>query len=263
MTRTPVVLIHGTWLHATSWQQWVPRLRTAGFEAEITAWPGEPDTAVAARRRPHLLAHVGLRALIGHHERLVRSLPAPPVVIGHSVGGLIAQHLLATEQACAAVGIAAIPPEAIPWDGSRLLIGETDCRATDPVVSPAPRLFRQRVASAVSEQEAPALFERFAVPAPRRLLTELGAVGAAGRVALGTEQGASTRGPLLLLLISGQEDRLVTDAAVRANYKLHGDSTAITDLKQFPDRGHSLIVDSRWRAVADHVIDWLRLQDGV
>jgi non-heme chloroperoxidase len=35
----------------------------------------------------------------------------------------------------------------------------------------------------------------------------------------------------------------------------------VTDLKQFPDRGHSLVIDPGWRAVADATLDWLAGQD--
>lgn len=67
--------------------------------------------------------------------------------------------------------------------------------------------------------------------------------------------GNARRGPLLL--ISGQEDRLVPDAATRAVYRQYGDTAAVTDLKQFADRAHSLVIDSGWRLVADYVLDWL------
>ena len=60
-----------------------------------------------------------------------------------------------------------------------------------------------------------------------------------------------------LLLISGQKDHMVPDVATRATFKLYGESTAVTDLKQFPDRGHSLTIDHRWNQVADFVLVWL------
>jgi hypothetical protein len=49
----------------------------------------------------------------------------------------------------------------------------------------------------------------------------------------------------------------VTDSVTRAVYKLYGESVAVSNLKQFADRGHSLVVDRGWRAVADYVLGWL------
>jgi len=50
---------------------------------------------------------------------------------------------------------------------------------------------------------------------------------------------------------------MVPDVATRANYKLYGESTAVTNLKQFADRGHSLTIDGRWHQIADFVLGWL------
>ena len=46
--KTPVVFIHGLWLHATSWQRWIGLFEKAGYEATAPGWPGVPDTV----RRP-------------------------------------------------------------------------------------------------------------------------------------------------------------------------------------------------------------------
>ena len=44
--------------------------------------------------------------------------------------------------------------------------------------------------------------------------------------------------------------RIVPDVATCANYKLYRELTAMTDLKQFADRGNPLTIDGRWRQAA-------------
>ncbi len=68
----------------------------------------------------------------------------------------------------------------------------------------------------------------------------------------------ATRGPLLL--IAGGRDHTVPRAITKSTQKLYRKSAAVTDHKEFPDRGHSLTIDSGWRDVADGALDWLRQQ---
>jgi predicted esterase len=68
----------------------------------------------------------------------------------------------------------------------------------------------------------------------------------------------STRGPLLL--ISGTADHTVPDVTTRSAYRQYRGSSAVTELRQFEGRGHSLTIDSGWREVAGACLDWLQAQ---
>ena len=264
MNRTPVVLVHGAWFHKSSWRNWAERFTSYGFDVHVPGWPGEAVSAAADRRRPGPHRDLGLETLIDHYELFVRSLDSRPVLVGHSLGGLVVQHLFSAGLGRAAVALA-------PWQGGGVSTDEprtwvwslaANGSADNDGFAQLPKsYFRNAVANTVGEEEAARLFERHVVPAPRRLLADLG-FGRGGdhpeafrpaRIVVDTADAA--RGPLLL--ISGQEDRVVPDAVTRAAYKAYGDCAAVTDLKQFADRGHSLVIDSGWRTVADHVLVWL------
>ena len=72
--------------------------------------------------------------------------------------------------------------------------------------------------------------------------------------------GNEQRGPLLL--ISGKQDHTVPDVTTRSTLKQYRDSAAVTELKQFEGRGHSLTIDSGWREVADATLEWLQSVTG-
>ncbi|WP_405475829.1 alpha/beta hydrolase [Streptomyces sp. NBC_00009] len=262
MNHTPVVFIHGTWLHALSWESWAERFASRGFLAFTPGWPGE---AAAVREMPkssETLAGTGLDMLTDHYAEIVRSFETAPVIVGHSVGGLIAQHLIGANIGRAAVAIAPAPINDVllPDAPARLWTpARADDAETERLVSLSPEQFQHAFANTVAAEESDRLFERYVMPTPRRLLADLGYVGAVRSPRTAADIGNADRGPLLL--ISGQEDLLVPDSITRAVYKQYGDSTAVTDLKQFADRAHSLVIDSGWRVVADYVLGWLDEHD--
>src|SRR5476651_1365976 len=105
MTNTPVVFIHGLWLHATSWEPWQDLFRDAGYDPIAPGWPQEPDTVAEARANPEHVANIGIDDAVGHYAGIIDAIGTPAVIIGHSFGGLIAEKLLGQDLAAAAVAI--------------------------------------------------------------------------------------------------------------------------------------------------------------
>jgi pimeloyl-ACP methyl ester carboxylesterase len=53
---TPVVFIHGLWLHAGSWNDWLTLFREAGYDTSAPGWPGDPESVADANAHPERLA---------------------------------------------------------------------------------------------------------------------------------------------------------------------------------------------------------------
>ncbi len=70
------------------------------------------------------------------------------------------------------------------------------------------------------------------------------------------DTGNANRGPLLL--IAGEHDHTVPPAITRGTFKLYHRSPAVTELKEIPNRGHSLTIDKGWRDVATTALDWVK-----
>jgi hypothetical protein len=64
------------------------------------------------------------------------------------------------------------------------------------------------------------------------------------------------RGPLLLT--AGGRDHTVPASITRSTLRRYHKSPAITETQAFPDRGHSLGIDSGWKDVAEVVLAWLK-----
>ncbi|MEO8924901.1 MAG: dienelactone hydrolase family protein [Caldimonas sp.] len=116
--------------------------------------------------------------------------------------------------------------------------------------------FRYGLGNALSEQESDTLFECWTIPSPARPLFQAAVANFNPHSEAKVDTANAARGPLLL--ISGMADHTVPDVTTRATFKQYRDSLAVTELKQFEGRGHSLVVDSGWREVAQACLDWLR-----
>lgn len=126
----------------------------------------------------------------------------------------------------------------------------------DKAISLTKQEFRYGFGNALSESESDELFERWTIPSPVRGLFEVALANFSFHAASKVDTKNSTRGPLLL--ISGTADHTAPDVTTQAAFKLYRNSTAITELKQFEGRGHSLTVDHGWQEVADAILEWVR-----
>ncbi|HEX5404265.1 MAG TPA: alpha/beta fold hydrolase [Pseudonocardiaceae bacterium] len=256
---TPVVFIHGLWLHATSWAPWLTLFEEAGYQPVAASWPGDADTVELTRANPDAVANYGIDDVVEHIANMIETLPAKPILVGHSFGGMIAEKLLGQNRAVAAVAIDAAQIKGV------LPLPLSSLRATLPVFkNPGNRHkavaltsdeFRYSFGNAVPADESDALFEQWTIPSPGKPLFEAAAANfslhSPSKVATDNEE----RGPLLLVM--GGQDHTVPEAITKATLKQYRHSSAVTELLEFADRGHSLTIDSGWREVAQASLEWL------
>jgi pimeloyl-ACP methyl ester carboxylesterase len=201
-----------------------------------------------------------LNELVSFFTAIANELPAAPILIGHSFGGLIAEKLIGEGVGRAAV---AIDPAQIK---GVLPLPLVQLRAALPVlanplnISKAVALtkseFRFGFGNAIPEAESDALFARWTIPSPARPLFEAALANFSSHAPSKVNTDNGTRGPLLL--ISGTADHTVPDVTTQATFKLYRHSLAVTELKQFEGRGHSLTIDNGWPDVAKAILAWLK-----
>jgi pimeloyl-ACP methyl ester carboxylesterase len=256
----PVVFIHGLWLHATTWGPWLTMFREGGYAPVAPGWPGEADTVQECRETAERVANRGIDDVAAHFRQIIEALPAQPILIGHSFGGLIAEKLLGE-----GVGRAAIAIDPAQIKGV-LTLPLSQLRAGLPAlgnplnrsrsVSLTAKEFRYGFGNALAEEESDALFEKWTIPSPAKPLFEDALANFVPNSAAKVNTRNDTRGPLLL--ISGTADHTVPDVTTRATFKLYRGSLAVTELRQFGGRGHSLTVDRGWKEIASACLAWLK-----
>ena len=257
---TPVVFIHGLWLHATSWQPWTELFAAAGYLPTAPGWPHEPPTVEEARKNPSAVANLSIDDVTHHYAELIARLDQAPILIGHSFGGLFAEKLLGQGVGKAAVAIdpaqikGVLPlPLAQLRSGLPALANPANLRRS---VSLTKKEFRFGFGNALTEEESDELHERWTIPSPARPLFQAAAANFVMHSQAAVDIANSDRGPLLL--ISGTADHTVPDVVTRSTLKQYRDSSAVTELQQFEGRGHSLTIDGGWREVAEAILTWLK-----
>ena len=250
---TPVVFIHGLWLLPSSWDRWAEVFQGAGYAPITPGWPDDPETVSEANAHPEVFAGKTVGQVADHYADVIDKLDKQPAVIGHSFGGLLAQILAGRGLSNATVAI-----DGAPFRGV-LPLPISALRSSAPVLgNPANRhkavpltyeQFRYAFANAVSEEEAHALYEEFAVPAPGAPLFQ----AATANLNPWTEAKVDTENPYRgpLLIVSGEKDHTVPPSISDAAYKQQLKNKGVTEFAEIPGRGHSLTIDSGWLEVCN------------
>ncbi|MGW2230575.1 alpha/beta hydrolase [Streptomyces formicae] len=258
--RTPVVFVHGLWMLASSWDHWLPHFEAAGYAPVALTWPGEAATVAEARAHPEAIAGKTVGQVADHLAGLINTLDRKPAVIGHSVGGMLTQILAG--RGLSAVSVAIDPA---PFRGVLALPVSTLRSLIPMIANPANRKrakpltyeqFRYAYANAVSEEEARAIYDRYAVPAPCAPPMQAAMANLNPRTEAKADCRTPQRGPLLI--VSGSHDNAVPWALANGAYKRQKRNTSVTEVTELHGRDHALTLDSRWKEVADLALAFVR-----
>jgi pimeloyl-ACP methyl ester carboxylesterase len=257
-TDIPIVLIHGFWVTPRSWENWITHYESKGHRVIAPAYPGFEVEVEALNADPAPIEQLTVPAVMEHLESVVGGLDTPPIIMGHSAGGVFTQLLLDRGH-----GVAAVAMNSAPTEGVKV-VPLSQIRAGFPVLkNPANRhravglTFEQwhyAFTNTFSEEESRRLYERYHVPAS-------GAVfwGSAlanihpGKDDTYVNYKNDDRAPLLF--ISGSEDHLMPPSVQRSNAK-HYKSDTVTEVKEYDGYAHLLPAQEGWEEIADHALDW-------
>lgn len=252
MTRT-VMLIHGAWLNSASWEGFKARYENRGCTVVAPDWPYDDRAPADLRRAPSPeLARMGQKPIIDHYDQLIRALPEAPILIGHSFGGVIVQHLLDRGLGVAGVAIDPAPTPGVPL-GPQAIISALPV-FTDPFSGRKAKVmtrkfFASRFAQTAPRNRVDELYDRYIVPTPGKVYWD-GVINGPGKI------NWSNPDRVPLLLIGGELDLIADASMTRAIYNKQKQAASRTDLKIFEGRSHWTCLDAGWETVADYALDW-------
>jgi len=254
MPSKTILFIHGMYMTPLCWEHWLDTFQAKGYLCIAPAWPGR-DRSVEALRKSHpdpQLGRLTLKRVIEHYASLIPMLEEKPILIGHSMGGLIVQLLLQRYEAIAGVAIDSAPPLGVLTTQPAFL--KSNWPHLNPFVSQSSPIqmtlerFQYTFVNDLPLEIQQAAFERYVVPESRRVpagsITKVAAI-----------DFSSPHPPLLL--VAGSNDHLIPASLNQTNFNKYKRSPSVTDFKEFAGRTHFTIGQPGWEEVAGYIAAWL------
>ncbi|MBX3275343.1 MAG: alpha/beta fold hydrolase [Sandaracinaceae bacterium] len=251
MGKRRMLFIHGMFLTGRSWAPWVEWFGARGIDAIAPDWPGREGTAAERRASPAPeLRALRLRDVVDRFEAIARAEPELPLLVGHSMGGLVVQLLLARGAGAAGVALSSAPPEGVrSFAWSHLVSNAAVLWPGSAPIEPSIGWWRDAFWHTGAPDDVRAAYDQHVVPESRLV----------GRGPLGPEAKidfARPRPPLLF--VAAAKDRIIPPALNRANAARYRPDAGVTDFVELPERTHYLVGQPGWEEVAERTLDWLR-----
>jgi pimeloyl-ACP methyl ester carboxylesterase len=263
-TTPPIVLIHGLWLTSRSWEGWKARFEDRGHEVLVPAWPRMEAEVEDIRRDPSVMNGLGLAEVVDHYERIIRGLDAPPVIMGHSTGGLLTEMLLDRGLGAAGACLSPAPvkgvlrlPPALLRTVFPALRNPANRKRTVPLT---PKQFHRGFTNTMNDADAEAAYARYYVPAPGRVIFEAAIANLNPHAVTKVDFHKDDRPPLLIM--GNDQDHTIPASVSKEAATRLGKSKADVDYKEFEGRPHFPAAPG-WEAVADYALDWANRHTGV
>jgi pimeloyl-ACP methyl ester carboxylesterase len=260
----PIVFVHGLWLSPRSWEGWKARFESRGHQVLAPAWPRMQGDVEDIRRDPSPLNGLGVTEITYHYAEIIRGLDRPPIIIGHSFGGLVTELLLDRGLGAAGVALSPAPVKGV------LRLPLAQLRSAFPVLSnPAnakrtveltPKQFHYAFTNTMSDGDAQAAYDRYEIPGPGRVIFQAAFANFNPSAVTKVDFHNDDRAPLLV--VGNEQDHTVPASVSREAAKRLGQSKAVVDYKEFPGRPHFTAGAPGWEDVADYALEWATRQAG-
>ena len=250
-TRT-IVLVHGMFVNNTSWNEWKSFFENLGYNVIAPANPGHEGDPANLRKNIHPeLTKTGFEDVVMNIVKIIDTLPEPPIVIGHSMAGLVVQKLVELEKVAAAVSIDGAPPKNVlaPLSTIKIVWPAIDFFKGNSAYLGTRDWYKRAFFNTISQQEADAAYDTIAVPESRKI----------GRdTVLKSFSNVDFKKPHVpILFIGGEKDTIFSPSLTKRISEKYKPSAGRVDFKEFKGKSHFICGEPGWQEVAGYVNDWI------
>lgn len=249
-----IVFLTGAFVSSKCWDDWRNYFGSKGYTAIAPAWPNKNEVPEVLRKThpDSAIASDTLSQLIEHYSNIVKQQPEKPIVIGHSLGGLLSQILLNRDLVAAAVAIHSVPPQGIiPTQFSFYKSTWRSLGLFTPLKKTYLMSFKTwqyAFTNGMSPDEQKKAYDGFAIPESKKALRD-------GLTKVAKVDFKKEHAPLLFL--SGSTDHCIPASLNYTNYKKYKNGNSVTDYKEFEGRNHFVLGQPTWKEDADYILNWI------
>lgn len=251
-----VVFITGAFAGHHTWDKWISYYEGRGYSCIAPPWPYKNATPQVLRsRHPNdvSLANTRLSQIVEYYKKIIEQQPEKPIVIGHSMGGLVVQLLLQHNIMAAGIALHSMPPRGIytlkffiKWLPLKIK-GIFSSGSNSHLISF--KEWQHAYTNGAPYEEQKYTYQKDVVPQSKQIMRDLFTKGAKVNF-------SASREPLLI--ISGTTDRITPTALNYSNYIMYNrNNSSITDYKEFKNKNHFSYRLCSWKEEADYIMDWL------
>ena len=250
-----IVFITGAFVSHHGWKAWQSYFESKGYKTIAPAWPHKDAPAAELRNRQPddtALATLTLTELIDHYAAIVKALPEKPILIGHSLGGMITQILLNRDLAEAGIAIHPAPPLGVfPYEFSFLKAGWKALglfSSTKKTYLMSFKDWQYAFVNGMALKEQKKAYEENTIPESKTVAR--GALTSAAKI-----DYEKPHAPLLIT--SGDTDTIIPAHLNYRNYKKYKQNGSVLDYKEFKGRNHFVVGLPTWKEDADYILEWI------
>jgi pimeloyl-ACP methyl ester carboxylesterase len=251
-TTKTIVLIHGLFVNNTSWKQWKTFFEAKGYTVYAPANPGHEGAPSALREKVHpQLTETGFEDVVMNIVKLIDTLPEKPIVVGHSLAGLVVQKLIEMDKAVAGVSIDGAPPKNVlaPWATVKIVLPVVNFFKGGSAFMGSRQWYHKAFFNNYSRAESDKFYDAIAVPESRKIARD---------TLLKSFANIDFKKPHKpLLFIGGKKDNIFAASFTRKIAGRYEDAGSVVDFKEFEDRSHFIAGEKGWEEVAQYVENWI------
>ncbi|MEP7322709.1 MAG: alpha/beta hydrolase [Saprospiraceae bacterium] len=247
-----IVFIHGLFMNQYSWLDWIKYFTIRKFRCHAPPYPCHDGVPSVLRQNiPQDLGSLDFGQVVDHYRNFLKHLPEQPILIGHSMGGLIVQKLMMMNLGVAGICIAPAPPAGVFTVNLNFFILNSHVINPfkgDDVCLPRVRWFHRAFCNTTTLDRATIEYKKWVVPESRNIPRSI--LGHDGRLKLDLPHHP-------MLFIAGERDHLIPSTLVKANFNRYTHTSSITDFKMFFEKTHLICLQPGWEEVAEFIYDWI------